>query len=1117
MQNDDLLANVTEVAGSKVLPPCVIMGRLGRGGMGAVYRARHLNLAIDVAVKVLKPQLVSDDPTFVQRFKREGQSAAAISHQNVIRVFDVAEHAELHYIIMELVVGETARQRVDRRKQLPVDEAMQILLESANGLGAAHALGIVHRDIKPDNLLISHDGKLKVADLGLAKPTMGGGGASLMSTANQVMGTPAYMPPEQWESPAVGPAADVWALGATAWFLLAGRDAFDSRDGNYPRVMKQIVLQPFPDLRQLRSDVPDAVIAVLAKATAKEAKDRYADANEFAAAIEALRLPRVSLRDDTDTAEAKTMVSPPLKNLDQIKQWLREDNLTRMQTPPGSRPRVDGALATPPSPPGSTPILTPVLQTPPPTGGTAVDAAPRRRRTGFTAGVAIVAVAAVGWLVFGRGGGEPNTPPVENGGTNGPADPLAGIRALEELLKFEDALAALDKVVAVQPSREDKPLRARLLAGASRARNQQGQFGKALVQVQEAARLDAQWMALQNEVRNGARDAAQRQLVVEAPLGKVKRDAPVAFEARLDLDGVVRLALGSQKVEPRDGGRFTASLPANLREITIGVEFVDGHVATLQPLPIAYEELPPRVLTFRKPLTAQKAAFVDGIAFTAEAALEVAGQLSESDCQLLCDDQPVATTAGDGTFTARLPIATSGEVVALRVVATKNGCTPQSAELRAVRLPAPPPFTIAPVAKTDRLTTQVVVTAGLGTASAAAKVGPRTFPLARDTAKPGAFAGDITLAKGDNTVEVTTTDVLGRTTPPQTVSVRSEITAAVITSVTLRSDGAERPAPNGSTQWVRVDASSFAVTATGAGVTILANGEALPAGTTLGVSSLTEGKPKRFTFRAQNELGGVDWTVDVVLDTRKPVVTVVAPQSGSIVAPQQPTLLRGGWEDGSGLRSLQVDGKDVAFDAKASSGTWSIELPGRGPGAAAHRITATDGAGNPMALDHAFEVGVLGQGGKILPLQRFAGFRSIGDVVNDIGYPKRIVHEATKIELIAAGLENGRRPRLYVGRRLVTAGEFDGIASDAPKLGMPGTDIYKWLRARGAPLDLPTRDERNAITGSPDFDAPANGTTEWAKPAKWTDDSWPLVNSTSSVYDPSTALRSFGFRVAFRP
>ena len=368
-----------------------------------------------------------------------------------------------------------------------------------------------------------------------------------------------------------------------------------------------------------------------------------------------------------------------------------------------------------------------------------------------------------------------------------------------------------------------------------------------------------------------------------------------------------------------------------------------------------------------------------------------------------------------------------------------------------------------------------------------------------------------------NTVEVTTTDVLGRSAKAQVVTVRSEITPAAITGVVLRSDGEERRAPNGSTQWVRVDGPSFAVTATGSGVKILANDEPLPASGEIGSGSLLDGKPKKFTFRAQNELGGVDWTVEVALDTRKPVVTVNVPKNGSIVAPGQPIQLRGGWEDPSGLRSLQVDGVDVAFDAKATSGVWSIELPGRGPGNAAQRITATDGAGNPTALDHAFEVGVPGKDGKTLPLQRFTGFRSDGAVVNDIGYPKRIVHEATKIELIAVGLENGRRPRLYVGRRRVTVGEFDGSANDAPKLGISGLDISGWLRARGALLDLPTREERDAITGIPDFDAPPGGPTEWAKPPKWTDDSWPLVNSSTSVYDASTALRSFGFRVAFRP
>ena len=208
MTNDELLANVTEIAGSKVLPPCVILAKIGQGGMGAVYRARHLNLDIDVAVKVLKPQLVADDPQFISRFRREGQSAAKIRHQNVLGVYDVAESGGLHYIIMELVVGETARQRVERKGPLAVGEALQLIYEAALGLGEAHRLGFVHRDIKPDNLLVSNSGQVKVADLGLAKPTLGGGGQSLVSSPYQIMGTPSYMPPEQWETTSVTSAAN---------------------------------------------------------------------------------------------------------------------------------------------------------------------------------------------------------------------------------------------------------------------------------------------------------------------------------------------------------------------------------------------------------------------------------------------------------------------------------------------------------------------------------------------------------------------------------------------------------------------------------------------------------------------------------------------------------------------------------------------------------------------------------------------------------------------------------------------------------------------------------------------------------------------------------------------
>ncbi|HEB52385.1 MAG TPA: serine/threonine protein kinase [bacterium] len=321
LRADPLLSQTTEVKGYKVLPPCVLYARVGAGGMGAVYRGHHLNLDIEVAVKCLKPSLADDDPTFVDRFRREGRSAARINHQNVIRVFDVAEHLGLHYLIMEFVQGETARQRVERKGPLRVPEALEIVYESALGLGEAHRMGIIHRDIKPDNLLISSRGQVKVADLGLAKPTFSSG-QSVVSMAGQVMGTPPYMPPEQWGDDPPTAAIDVWAMGAVLYYLLAGHEAI--RGDSLPKVMNQIVLHDFPDIREVRDDVPDSVVTILRKATAKAPGERYRDGTALADAIAQLPEHRISLvDDDAGSTQVRTMLSPPpIKQIDEIKQIL---------------------------------------------------------------------------------------------------------------------------------------------------------------------------------------------------------------------------------------------------------------------------------------------------------------------------------------------------------------------------------------------------------------------------------------------------------------------------------------------------------------------------------------------------------------------------------------------------------------------------------------------------------------------------------------------------------------------------------------------------------------------------------------------------------------------------
>ena len=323
LEADANLNLAKEVEGYKVLPPCVLYGKIGQGGMGAVYRGRHLNLDIDVAVKCLKPDLTGEDEQFVVRFRREARSAARINHQNVVRVFDVSEEQGLHYIVMELVQGETARQRVKRKGHLGVGEALEIMHGAAAGLGEAHSKGFIHRDIKPDNIMIASTGTVKVADLGLAKPS-GKSNMSMVSGTNLIMGTPQYMPPEQWENTAtVTPAADIWALGATLYYMLVGGEAFGSE--SLPRIMQRIVLHDFPDVREKRPDVPDDVAEFIKKATQKAPEDRFPDALAMVEAIDALGTRRETLRNNAVVSEKdqNTLLSPPpAKTLAKIKFWL---------------------------------------------------------------------------------------------------------------------------------------------------------------------------------------------------------------------------------------------------------------------------------------------------------------------------------------------------------------------------------------------------------------------------------------------------------------------------------------------------------------------------------------------------------------------------------------------------------------------------------------------------------------------------------------------------------------------------------------------------------------------------------------------------------------------------
>jgi serine/threonine protein kinase len=326
---DPWLRDAPVIEGFKVLDPAILYRRVGKGGMGAVYRGRHLKLDLDVAVKCLRPSLAQEDPAYVRRFQHEARLAASLTHQNVVRVMDVHQQHGLHYLVMEFVRGETAQERVERKGQLAEVEALTIALGACAGLAEAHARGIVHRDIKPDNVLISIDGRVKLADLGLARATIATDGRSAASVDSAILGTPQYMPPEQWVSAKVGPAADVWAVGATLWFLLAGDHAING--DSYLEMARAIQDVDFPSLRSRRPDLRNDVHELIERCLRRTPGERFASARDLLAALRRLVDADEATLSDPDVVARhegdRTVTPPPRETLLRIRARIETDTI----------------------------------------------------------------------------------------------------------------------------------------------------------------------------------------------------------------------------------------------------------------------------------------------------------------------------------------------------------------------------------------------------------------------------------------------------------------------------------------------------------------------------------------------------------------------------------------------------------------------------------------------------------------------------------------------------------------------------------------------------------------------------------------------------------------------
>src|SRR5664279_53890 len=275
----------------------VIKRKLGSGGMAIVYLAEDQELGRLVALKLLDDRHASDEQ-FVERFRREAQSAAGLNHPNIVSIFDRGHAAGTYYIAMEYLDGRTLKELLVRNGPTPIPIAIDYARQILGGLAFAHRNGIIHRDIKPHNIVVGSDGRLKVTDFGIARS-----GASQMTEAGSIVGTAQYLSPEQARGAAVDPRSDLYSLGIVLYEMLTGKVPFTG-DTPVEIAMKHLSEIPEPP-STLRPEISHDLDAVVMRALAKDPDQRYGSAEEMDA--ELARVAR-GLAVSRETEEAMTQV-----------------------------------------------------------------------------------------------------------------------------------------------------------------------------------------------------------------------------------------------------------------------------------------------------------------------------------------------------------------------------------------------------------------------------------------------------------------------------------------------------------------------------------------------------------------------------------------------------------------------------------------------------------------------------------------------------------------------------------------------------------------------------------------------------------------------------------------
>ena len=305
-----------------------IIGQLGVGGMGVVYRARQFNLAREVALKLL-PEEYGRDSEYIERFLREARAAARLNHPNIVQVYDAGVYEGHYFFVMELIQGRNVGDIIRSETRISERDAIRMILQASLGLGFAHHAGIIHRDVKPENLILNDDGTMKICDLGLAKWGFSQVDKRI-TRSGMTIGTPFYIAPEQVRGVDVDHRADIYSLGATFYHMLTGKQPFEGE--NYAEIMLSHLQKPFPDPRTIYSDLSEESVKLLQRMAQKLPEKRYQSMDEVVDAACMIIGAR----------ELQGMVSPEVAK--RLSQRFMERSRARVSTKGGSTAEVEKIL-----------------------------------------------------------------------------------------------------------------------------------------------------------------------------------------------------------------------------------------------------------------------------------------------------------------------------------------------------------------------------------------------------------------------------------------------------------------------------------------------------------------------------------------------------------------------------------------------------------------------------------------------------------------------------------------------------------------------------------------------------------------------------------------------------